>query len=292
MSYTTTDTPRRYPTISQYAEAMLNPEGRFRTLACRAIREPNGDLRYHAGRYSVTFFMEIDCKVCPVVCFTSHEGFDRYRQAECLLPNEIYVFDNDGVGHYYPLAVIHTSDSYVSHTSPDSDVVPDGGDVVSESDEFSEGLRPLFRDGLYGYENAAGTVVIEPRYHWVGDFGEGRAAVKIADLMGVIDRTGVEVIKVEFDDISWDGSRYAYVDMGGRRGVVGRMGEVIVPLEYDWVGEFSADRAVVQLNGRFGYVDAAGVILEPGIVYDDASSVGDDGTSSVVIGSVRSVVKP
>lgn len=162
---------------------------------------------------------------------------------------------------------------------------------LTEDDSFCEGMRPILQNGMYGYEDQTGHIVIEACYDSVGEFGEGRAVVILDGMAGLIDRDGRQVIAPEYDDVSWDGSRYAYVDIAGKRGVMQRNGTVVVPPEYDWVGEFSNGFAVVAQNGRYGYVDSCGKLLEPGLIYDNASSVDEHGDAQITKNGLHKTIK-
>jgi hypothetical protein len=72
----------------------------------------------------------------------------------------------------------------------------EGGYVARE---FSDGMamtaaetsaRPGFTCCQYGFINAEGRVVVEPRYPEARDFSEGLAAVAMGDRWGYIDREG------------------------------------------------------------------------------------------------------
>lgn len=63
------------------------------------------------------------------------------------------------------------------------------------------------RDGLYGYADAKGEVVVEPKYDAAEQFREGRAKVEIDGRKGLIDKSGRWVIparceQLEYDDVS------------------------------------------------------------------------------------------
>ena len=46
----------RFPTVGQYIESLANPQGLFRTLRdVVPLRNPYGELRLHAGNFSVVF---------------------------------------------------------------------------------------------------------------------------------------------------------------------------------------------------------------------------------------------
>ncbi len=268
-----------FPAVGDYAEALANPEGRFASLeGVRALADAEGGPLYVSGTGRVTFRIELDGEPCELTCFTSAGACASAERYGRVRPDEVYVFNHDGEGSYYPVAV-----RPVSAPAGEDAVIGDG------NGELCEGLRVIVRDGLFGYADENGRVAIGPQYAWAGDFSEGRAAVAVVapagggHLMGLIDRDGHAVIPPEYDDLSWDGSRYATVDKGGRHGCLDRTGCVAVPLEYDWIGEFSNGFAVVGLDGRYGYVDEKGVLAGEGLAYDDARSVAEDGTAEVLM---------
>ncbi len=271
-----------FPTVGGYIEAIANPQGRFASLTeVRALTDNEGMPLYVSGTGRVTFRVELGREPYRLTCFTSAAAGEAAASGEYgdFLPDEIYVYSDEGQGNYYPVALRPAAASAAA-----------GAPAVTEdgNGEFSEGLRVIVRRGRFGYADENGQVVIAPRYTWAGDFTEGRAAVGVAApvgegmLMGLIDRDGRTVIPPEYDDLSWDGSRYATVDKGGLHGCLDRTGRVVVPLEYDWVGEFSHGYAVVRRGKRFGYVDERGSLTGGGLVYADARSVSADGTAEVL----------
>lgn len=273
-----------YPAVGDYAEALVNPEGRFATLReVRAAVDGEGIPVYVSGTGRVTFDVLLPEGNCRLTCFTSAFSAAQAGAYGQVLADELYVFNQAGEGDYYSVAV-----------GPVHVAVADGASV--EYGELCEGRRVVVRDGRFGYVDEAGRMIVQSSYSWAGDFCEGRAAVAAVlgggTYMGLIDREGRVVVPVEYDDLSWDGSRFAYVDRGGRHGCLDRLGGVVIPLEYDWVGEFDHGFAVVCKEGGYGYVDAAGGLVVPGLVYRDALSVGCDGVAEVVLGDgTRSVVR-
>lgn len=267
-----------FPAVGDYAEALANPEGRFASLEeVQTLADADGSPLYVSGTGRVTFRIELDSELCELTCFTSAAACAAAERYGRVLPDEVYVFNHDGEGSYYPVAV-----RPVSAPAREDTVAGNG------SGELCEGLRVIVRDGLFGYADENGRIAIRPQYVWAGDFSEGRAAVAVVapagggHLMGLIDRDGQAVIPPVYDDLSWDGSRYATVDKGGRHGCLDRTGCVAVPLEYDWIGEFCNGFAVVGLAGRYGYVDEKGVLAGEGLAYNDARSVAEDGTAEVL----------
>ncbi|MFK7946591.1 MAG: WG repeat-containing protein [Saprospiraceae bacterium] len=94
-------------------------------------------------------------------------------------------------------------------------------------------LLPIKIDGLFGFINKSGEVIIEPKYAWVADFSEGLAVVKMpyedkefGDMYGYIDSTGQMIISPVFDAagnfmqgwarVKQDSDGFIYIDKTGR----------------------------------------------------------------------------
>lgn len=291
-------TKKIFPAVGGYAEAVVNPEGRFASLrGVRAMTDAAGEPLYVCGTGRVTFRIGIEGErqAYELTCFTSASacaGGERYGQ---MLPDELYVFGHDGGGDYFPVALRPAA---VSVPAAATDAAAEAAGIDDGDGELCEGLRVIVRNRLFGYADGQGRTAIEPRYAWAGDFGEGRAVVAVAApdgeeglRMGLIDREGKEIIPPEYDDLSWDGSRYAYADRGGRHGCLDRTGRTVVPLEYDWIGEFDFGFALVGREGRYGYVDETGAVAGEGLVYTDARPVGADGTAEVLVPGSRAFTR-
>jgi hypothetical protein len=84
------------------------------------------------------------------------------------------------------------------------------GYAVSESDAlsiprrfevaepFSEGLAAVRIDGLFGFINHQGDIVIAPRFQAASSFSDGYAEVRIGNASGAIDRSGQLVVPAKF----------------------------------------------------------------------------------------------
>ena len=91
-------------------------------------------------------------------------------------------------------------------------------------DCFFEGLAAVEVDGLWGFIDKNGEMVIEPRFRAVGIFSEGLAAFVIdASGWGYMDTSGNVVIKPQFDGANpFDESGRALVRIGDyETGVMG-----------------------------------------------------------------------
>lgn len=271
-----------FPTVRDYAEALANPSGRFASLdGICAVTDPDGGPEYVSGTGRVTFRVLLNGEPHALTCFTSSVSCSAAKGCYGrLVPNEVYVFNHEGQGDYYPVALR----AVASAAAVGAEYISSGED---ECGEIYEGRRLIVREGCFGFADEEGSIVVEPRYAWAGDFCEGRAAVAVSSvadgvLMGLIDWDGNAVIPAVYDDLSWDGSRYAYVDLNGRHGCLDRTGRIVVPLEYDGIGEFDKGFAVVWRDGLYGYVDEAGALVGEGLAYEEAWAVGADGMAQVL----------
>jgi WG containing repeat len=66
---------------------------------------------------------------------------------------------------------------------------------------FNEGLAAVRINGLYGYIDPVGKMLVEPRFQAAGPFTGGYAEVRINDASGIIDRRGRMVIPARFERI-------------------------------------------------------------------------------------------
>ncbi len=69
---------------------------------------------------------------------------------------------------------------------------------------FFEGLCLVRRNGLYGYVDLKGEVVIEPQYLWANDMQEGRAEVTTAKGMGLISSRGEIIIEPRYEIVEYE----------------------------------------------------------------------------------------
>lgn len=269
----------KYPTITDYIEAVSNIQGRLMSLTnINPIFDHNGEVVYSSGKSYVNFKVHTGSVVKTLRCFTSIEKAisdkqsidDKVISGE-FLDDELYVFMGHDSGDYFPVMLLddqEDSKSYSLKKHCNKNAV--------------EGLCAIKIDDKWGYCNTMGEVMIETQYTTVSDFSEGRAIVSIGEFFGMIDRYGNQVIPIQYDDMSWNDGTLAYVDLNGKHGCMNRMGEEVVPLHYDWVGEFNMGLSLVELNSKFGYVNLNGQAVIP-IIYDSATSFSEQGTAKVTL---------
>ncbi len=143
----------------------------------------------------------------------------------------------------------------------------------------------------YGFKDAKGNIVVQPKYDDVDGFFEDMAAVNVGGTSyalphggsyvrggkwGFIDKTGKETIKPQYDNVYGFSEGMASVNVGaklnsttmamtgGKWGFIDKTGRVVVEPKYDNAGSFSEGLADVSQNYKFGFIDKMGKeIIEP-----------------------------
>lgn len=108
----------------------------------------------------------------------------------------------------------------------------------------------------YGYKDAKGKVVIEPKFDLAYSPEEGMAAVRLNGKYGYIDQNGKEVITPKYDSTWKFIGGYAAVKINDRYGFIDKLGkEVIAPIyenAYNYHGACCYKGvAHVKLNGKW-----------------------------------------
>ncbi len=152
--------------------------------------------------------------------------------------------------------------------------------TFQEAHRFVGRLARVRLDGLVGFVNADGELVIEPRFANAADFSEGLAAVTEpggflgffpgTDLLGpakvgFIDESGRYVIEPEYiAEVKRTGFRegLACVRLGwkDRYGFIDRAGEFVIAPTFDKAVSFSEGLAYVRSGGRKTFIDKSGKI--------------------------------
>ena len=113
---------------------------------------------------------------------------------------------------------------------------------VAFAQTHTKDLLPVKIDGLFGFINKSGDVIIEPKYAWAADFSEGLAVVKMpyddkefGDMHGYIDSTGRMVVSPVFDAagnfmqgwarVKQGSGGFIYIDKTGRMPIASKFFE-------------------------------------------------------------------
>ncbi|MCL6097741.1 MAG: WG repeat-containing protein [Bacteroidetes bacterium] len=171
----------------------------------------------------------------------------------------------------------------------------------------SQRLLPVQVNGVWGFINLAGKIVITPQFDSAEEFSEGLAAVQVGDAWGYADSTGLIIINPEYDYAGKFSDGLAVVQADGNFGYINKSGDLVIPpqfvsaedfeneiasvmmkmenqpapkhsyidktgkpiTEFDVVNLISDGLILVRNEYKKGFIDASGKIIIP-LIYDDA----------------------
>lgn len=144
--------------------------------------------------------------------------------------------------------------------------------VIMNNENHDEKLYPFERNGLWGYMNQFGEILIEPKYRYAHEFSEGLAKVP----EGFIDETGTLVIPLsncyyagEFSEgvsaiierAYTDEEKKSITDVPGPFVFIDKEGKHVFDQEFSYATIFQDGYAEVRLtNGKATYIDRTGNI--------------------------------
>lgn len=156
----------------------------------------------------------------------------------------------------------------------------------------AQGLVPFKNSaGLYGYKNHSGTIIVQPKYEWAGEFEDdshtaGYAGVKLNGKYTLICKDG-KFLKpgVWYDSIDHFYGGFSIIKNNGKYNWLDTKGKLLSPqLWFDQVvdvspdigygSDFSYGFAEVKLNGKWNFISRLGKILSPSKWYDATKGFG------------------
>lgn len=141
-------------------------------------------------------------------------------------------------------------------------------------------LLPYLSNGLYGYKNTKGQVVIELKYLYAMEFGEGLYTFAATEesgrlLYGLISREGTYVMSPRYTNVRPFSDGYAAVELDEKWGYIDEKGVLVIDCAYREAYDFHDGRAAVRPNSTFGYIDPDGeMAIEP--QFEKAGDFGSD----------------
>lgn len=180
---------------------------------------------------------------------------------------------NEGLAQLWVYGEAGTKAGYIDKTG--KVVIPA---EYGTTDEFSEGLAAVEKDGKFGFIDKTGKTVIPFQYSWaeysssmfrpLESFHEGLATVLQDGKFGYIDKTGAEVIPRQYQTAMSFSEGLAAVEKDGKWGYIDKTGKEVIPFQYDGGLSFSEGLAAVKKDGKWSFIDKAGkeVLSVP---YDD-----------------------
>ncbi|NNE69934.1 MAG: WG repeat-containing protein [Rhodothermales bacterium] len=145
--------------------------------------------------------------------------------------------------------------------------------VLDGAAQPSEGLVPAQRyrkfiflrlERRWGFVDASGDWVIEPRFTSVRAFSDGLALVSDGKQARYINAAGDSLLTVDYPAAHPFSNGLARVAEGPTVGFIDRSGDPVIPLRFEAASDFAEGRAAVRLGGEWGYIDTAGNwVIEP-----------------------------
>jgi hypothetical protein len=118
-----------------------------------------------------------------------------------------------------------------------------------------------------GVINTSGKYILEPVYETIGQFSEGRAAVKDKDGFKVVDEAGKVITKDSYEYIgTYQDRRALFSSMVNESkylyGYLDREGNEVIPAKYENAYDFNNGKALVQIaDNDYGLINSNGEIL-------------------------------
>jgi len=139
---------------------------------------------------------------------------------------------------------------------------------------FSSGLAVVKIGGKFGFINATGKLVIEPKFDLVSPFSEGLAVVQFGEKIAFIDSTGKTAIQPQlaFGEAMSFSEGMAAISLDkpdmlgvGRWGYIDRTGKVVIQPQFLHASRFAQGLAKVAVEalGKEGYIDKRGAVAIP-----------------------------
>lgn len=129
------------------------------------------------------------------------------------------------------------------------------------ADVFDDGLARVRVDitsikSKFGFIDTEGKIVIPLNYQSATMFSEGLSAVSIDGVHGFIDREGIMVIKCRPTGLFKEG--LAPVTNDYKIGFIDKTGKTVIPFQYDRTGGFKNGSTWVELKGKKFCIDKTG----------------------------------
>ena len=153
--------------------------------------------------------------------------------------------------------------------------------IFSYSTEYKDYI-PVQQNGLWGYSNLLGDIVIHAKYDFASIFEQNVARVKFNNKWGLINKQGEEITPIKYDKISVIDTLCApsifRVSIGEKTGILDINGNELIPVIYDYMGyEYShnPDRLnAIRLGDKWGRATRTQVVI-PAIYSENVGFYGD-----------------
>ena len=128
--------------------------------------------------------------------------------------------------------------------------------IDGNTGSFSEGLAKISNDdGLDGYMDKQGNLVIDFQYDFASSFYNGVACVEKNEKYGFIDKQGNVVIDIQYDYADFNDNDLMYANdglyalkKGDKWGYVDKQGNIVIDFQYERAFNFHSGLAVVNTD--------------------------------------------
>ncbi len=136
------------------------------------------------------------------------------------------------------------------------------------AEKTAPSLKPVERDGKWGFADPAGKIVIRPQFDYAGGFSEALAPVLTGAGWGYINESGEMVIPPRFAEVDLFAEGLAAVKTGGKWGFIDQTGKMVIPPQamiqpYSAPLRFTEGLVPVTIGHRYGYMDKTGKVVIP-----------------------------
>lgn len=118
---------------------------------------------------------------------------------------------------------------------------------------FSEGLCSVSKNGLYGFMDKTGKIIIKLQYQEAGGFSEGLCLVKQNSKYGFIDKSGRMVIAAKYEDADSFSEGLALVKMNGKYGYIDKTGKMVIAPQWVDATSFGGGTATIKSDKKIKY---------------------------------------
>jgi hypothetical protein len=142
-------------------------------------------------------------------------------------------------------------------------------DELLEDFEYArKELYPVKLNGLYGFIDSIGSIVIKPAFVWADQFSEGSAVVEINEMFGFVNKKGELIIEPIYTEAENFNKKLALVKQNERWGGINKKGKTEIKFDFDEINEFKGLYARAIKGGRYGFIDRKGSwIIKPELSY-------------------------
>lgn len=117
------------------------------------------------------------------------------------------------------------------------------------------------KEGKWGYIDKSGKIVINHQFHSAAAFKDGQAVVTLDDKAGVIDNDGKYTINPQFGNAYADGDKYL-INQDNKYGWCDKEGKFIINPQFDDATFFGDSKlASIKNSDKYGYIDEEGKIM-------------------------------